>query len=299
MGSDRYSEGPAEDDGRRPLFEMAFDALPDGVLLVDERQRAVYANPAFAELWRIPPELLMVKSDRAFLGFVFDQLFDSRAFEAEVSRLRTSTDNFQDEIRLKDGRIMSRRSAPLKRTSENSARVWLFTDITKEKHAEQDPLTELPNRRAYMRDFPEFVEAPDDGLVRGSAIMDVDNFKKYNDLYGHDAGDQTLRQIGKLLRAELHEADDLVFRIGGEEFLIAVRSREVAGVLWTFERIRRQILALGIPHIGNAPHNFVSVSLGVGTFQGKLETRSLFEAVDRALYQAKHAGRNRLHHVRL
>ncbi|OYW28153.1 MAG: hypothetical protein B7Z44_09470, partial [Caulobacter sp. 12-67-6] len=93
-----------------------------------------------------------------------------------------------------------------------------------------DALCGIPNRRAYSADYPSFVEAADDGLIKSVGIMDIDNFKAYNDRYGHAAGDLVLRQIGSLLRGKL-SPEDMVFRIGGEEFLFACKTREAADAL--------------------------------------------------------------------
>lgn len=298
----RHKPGPGWNplgDSGQSLFEMALDALPDGVLLVDESRRVVYANPAFTELWQIPSELLATRSDKTILAFVHSQLLDPDRFSSEVDRLHSSPETSQDEIELKDGRILSRRSVPLERTEGRYGRIWIFSDITIARNADLDPLTGVANRRAYMRDFPAFVAAPANGLVRGVAIMDVDNFKSYNDVYGHAAGDEILQEIGKLLQTELHHADDLLFRIGGEEFLMAIHARDVNGVLSTFGRICRSLAAMKRNHEGNPPHQVVSASLGVGTFQGARDSRSVFNEVDRALYQAKRDGRNRLVHVAL
>jgi diguanylate cyclase (GGDEF)-like protein len=177
----------------------------------------------------------------------------------------------------------------------HSTPIWIFTDITEAHNARVDPLTGLLNRRAYSSRFPEFVGAEGDGFVRSVSILDVDNFKQYNDCYGHAAGDAVLRQLGTILRSHLQNADDLVFRIGGEEFLLGVRSRAESDALLLFEKIRRSIEGMGSIHAGNPPHGVVTASLGLVTFRKPHDPAYIFSRADRALYAAKAAGRNATH----
>jgi diguanylate cyclase (GGDEF)-like protein len=186
----------------------------------------------------------------------------------------------------------SRRSVPFQEGSTFDGRIWIFSDVTDARNAMVDVLTGLPNRRAFSRDFPAYAGAGDDGLLRSVAVMDVDNFKKFNDRYGHPAGDAVLSQIGRIVRSHFEDADDLVFRIGGEEFLMASKARSSVSAFRLFDQVRRSVAAMDINHAGNAPHSSVTVSLGLGTFRGPRDPGKVFEQVDAALYQAKFDGRN-------
>jgi diguanylate cyclase (GGDEF)-like protein len=183
---------------------------------------------------------------------------------------------------------------PFQEDSTLHTRIWIFTDVTEARHACIDTMTGLPNRRAYSRDFPRSVLAEDDGLVRSVSIMDIDNFKAYNDMYGHAAGDDVLRQIGALLRQRFTRSDDLVFRIGGEEFLLAARFRESSSVATFFEEIRNSVQQTKIEHLGNSPYNCVTASFGVAIFVGPKEVDAVFRKADSFLYDAKASGRNRV-----
>src|SRR5690606_34943548 len=114
------------------------------------------------------------------------------------------------------------------------------------------------NRLAFSRELPPFVTAPSDGLERSVAIIDVDNFKRYNDLYGHALGDDVLSQIGAILASHVRLAGDLVFRIGGEEFLMAARTRSSDEARMLFEAVRTSVLGMDAPHLGNEPHGVVT-----------------------------------------
>lgn len=276
------------------IFERALDALPDGVLLVNADRKIIYSNTAFSRLWNIPGGACGLRDDRKTLQMVTDQLVDPLGFVEEVERLHQSMEPSEDEIRFKDGRVFSRRSVPFREVDHTNARIWIFSDVTEAKSATVDHLTGLRNRLAFSREFRPFVEEKGDNYSRSVGIMDVDNFKKYNDLYGHAAGDEVLRQIGTILRSHLHRADDLLFRFGGEEFLMAVRTRHDFDAHSLFDAIRSSIAAMKQPHSGNQPYGIVTASLGVASFVGARDPDDVFRAVDEALYRAKGEGRNKI-----
>jgi diguanylate cyclase (GGDEF)-like protein len=278
----------------RSLFERTLDALPDGVLLTDAQRRVVYANRAFSQLWRIPERLLAMRDDIVLLAWVLDQLLDPIGFHNEVERLQISHESSEDEILLKDGRIFSRRSVPFGEDGSLAARIWIFTDITEARSASIDTLTGIPNRYAYSRKFPQYLAADGDGLLSSVAILDVDNFKRYNDRYGHAAGDEVLNKIGAVIRSHFTNADDLFFRIGGEEFLMACRTRDTLDARTFFEALCTRVGCMGIEHGGNDPFGVVTVSMGLGVFEGPRSPADVFRHVDAALYRSKQLGRNRV-----
>lgn len=276
----------------RSLFESTLDALPDGVLLTDGTRRVVYVNRAFSQLWRIPDDLILQKDDFVLLSYVLDQLLDPEGFLQDVERLQLSAQNTEDEVLLKDGRILSRRSVPFSENGLLTARIWIFTDITEARNASIDDLTGIPNRHAYSREFPTYIGACGERVLSAVAILDVDNFKRYNDQYGHASGDDVLRKVGKAIRHHFTRADDLFFRIGGEEFLMASRIATVISACSVFETLRDVIARLGIEHGGNQPFGTVTASVGLGIFEGPQSAAEVFRHVDAALYQSKQLGRN-------
>lgn len=280
--------------GRRSLFERALDALPDGILLIDSSRAVAYCNPAFADHWRIPHDVVESRDEIRMLELAKEQVLDPVAFVREVERITPTAEPSEDEVRLKDGRVLSRRSVPFAEDGAFAARLWIFTDVTEARSASLDDLSGLLNRRAYASRFPAFVEAQDDGVLRSVGIVDLDNFKAYNDHYGHAAGDLVLRRIGELLREEAARADDLAFRIGGEEFLIACRTSRGRDPRAFFETLRASVAAMNLAHAGNAPHGTVTVSIGLSSFHGPGCAAALFDEADAALYRAKRGGRNRI-----
>lgn len=164
--------------------------------------------------------------------------------------------------------------------------------------ARLDPLTELANRRH----FDEFLlqvwsRGRQDGRDVALLMIDVDHFKRYNDHYGHPAGDACLQQVAAALKRHLRKPGDLVARLGGEEFIAVLNSTSLPQAHATAERVREQILQLGLPHAASPLSRQVTVSIGVACARpadADATPLSLIEAVDRALYDAKHGGRNRV-----
>jgi diguanylate cyclase (GGDEF)-like protein len=276
------------------LFERALDCLPDGVLLVRDASTIVYANQAFEKIWNVPDGVITSKDDSALLPWVASQVANTAAFIGEVKRLYHSSESSEDIVPLKDGLVISRRSVPLKEEGAIHTRIWIFTNITEARHARIDAITGLPNRRAYANEYPGFALSGSDGLTRSVAIMDIDNFKSYNDTYGHAAGDEVLRRIGATLRTHMFRSDDLVFRIGGEEFLLACKFRQRSSVVAFYEEIRASVQLENIEHCGNAPFNCVTSSFGIGVTEGPAEPDIVFKSADASLYRAKASARNKL-----
>lgn len=157
-----------------------------------------------------------------------------------------------------------------------------------------DGLTGIANRR-FFDDYlsREWRRARRDNASIALLMCDVDYFKAYNDTYGHQAGDDCLRQITQTMTQMMERASDVVARYGGEEFAIILPNTPLEGAAIVGEKIRLAIEALSMPHAGS-PQAFVSLSVGVAalipTHQGILQT--LIQSADRALYRAKSMGRN-------
>jgi diguanylate cyclase (GGDEF)-like protein len=127
-------------------------------------------------------------------------------------------------------------------------------------------------------------------------MNDIDHFKAFNDAYGHQKGDECLKAVAQTLRHALHRPGDLCARYGGEEFGVILPGTDGEGARGVAEGLRAAVEALAIPHGGSSAGPMVTISVGVATAfpqQGGSGT-SLLEAADQALYQSKHAGRNRV-----
>ncbi len=170
------------------------------------------------------------------------------------------------------------------------------TDLL-EKWASLDGLTEIPNRRAFDNALErQFNQARRAGKPLSLLMIDIDYFKSYNDQYGHPMGDECLRQVAKTLQQQTHRQEDLVARLGGEEFAILLPNTDNTGATLRAEQYRAAIECLKIQHDTNIPLPYVTISVGVGTVQvnASAQQNDLVQAADDALYRAKHEGRNRV-----
>jgi diguanylate cyclase (GGDEF)-like protein len=158
-----------------------------------------------------------------------------------------------------------------------------------------DALTGLENRRSLgSRLTWALGHGRREGVQVAFIMIDIDHFKKYNDAFGHPAGDQCLRRVSSALRAQLQRPNDLLIRFGGEEFVVLLVDTDQAGAQMIAERLRVAVADLLIPHAPEAATEFVTISLGLCVAKAAA-TRGdeLLEIADHALYSAKAAGRNR------
>ncbi|MFP7753160.1 diguanylate cyclase domain-containing protein [Thermodesulfobacteriota bacterium B35] len=159
-----------------------------------------------------------------------------------------------------------------------------------------DQLTGLHNRRHLLAVFPRQLRHAlrhREHLFLG--FLDVDHFKRYNDIYGHTEGDQVLQQIATTMNSILRRAGDYCFRIGGEEFCILFTEENMEKAMELAERLRHALEQQRIPHEGNIPWGIVTISLGLVKVPDEPGCRleELMSRADQALYTAKEKGRNR------
>lgn len=159
-----------------------------------------------------------------------------------------------------------------------------------------DGLTGIANRRKFDSAWEaEWQRAVRHGFSVALVMVDVDQFKHYNDHYGHLAGDDCLKQVARVLDHHAQRSGELAARYGGEEFIIILPGLDGAGAGAVAQRIRAAIEAEAIPHARGIT-GVVTVSIGVAACvpQQTDAPSSLIRAADTALYQAKHGGRNRV-----
>ncbi|ABA89738.1 diguanylate cyclase, PAS domain-containing [Syntrophotalea carbinolica DSM 2380] len=190
--------------------------------------------------------------------------------------------------------------------------VGHFRDITIRKRAEAaleqantalshlarvDALTQIPNRRA----FDEALQAEWGRLAREEGplslvLCDIDCFKKYNDHYGHQAGDKVLRRVAEALADCARRPADLASRYGGEEFALLLPQTPLEGALSVAEKARQAVEDLALQHPTSSVKPILTLSLGVASVIPSLHIAptTLIESADKALYQAKNADRNRV-----
>ncbi|WP_306108898.1 diguanylate cyclase [Pseudomonas sp. ANT_J12] len=160
-----------------------------------------------------------------------------------------------------------------------------------------DGLTGVANRRKFNEDILAdwrlcFREQKPLSLI----LVDVDYFKRYNDQYGHQAGDGCLKSIAQALSETVRRPYDLVARYGGEEFACVLPNTVLSGAVDIAERMQKRVRSLGIEHSASDVDRVMTISLGVATLTptGEQGFEALIEAADKQLYEAKNAGRARV-----
>lgn len=156
--------------------------------------------------------------------------------------------------------------------------------------AHQDALTGTANRRS-MENFV------DDALLQAEPfallMLDVDYFKRYNDHYGHQAGDACLAKVADLMKASIRTSADLVARYGGEEFVIVLPAASMDEAARVAERIQTNLRETSLPHAASEVSETVTVSMGITLSKGGDSASGVIARADEALYRAKQQGRNR------
>ncbi|WP_223144561.1 diguanylate cyclase [Deferribacter autotrophicus] len=164
------------------------------------------------------------------------------------------------------------------------------------KQALYDNLTEIPNRKYFFdRLYMEYNRCKRYKQPLSIILCDIDDFKSYNDTYGHIQGDKCLKKVARTIKASLRRPGDFCARYGGEEFIVLLPDTSADGAIYLAEKIRYNVEKLRITH-KNSPYNVVTLSIGVATKKANMEITAieLIKFADSALYRAKENGKNRI-----
>lgn len=288
-------------------YRLLADNTSDLVARLGADLRYNYASPASIDILGYRPEELI--GLRA--GDLVCPSDKAEWLEALVAAQRDNTAVTQATYRVlrKDGAIVwieeNRRQLP-----ETSGFILSMRDISRRKEAERllkqanhrlkiaarrDGLTGTANRRHFDETFDqEFRRARRDGTPLALVMIDTDQFKRFNDIYGHPAGDGCLRSVAFALAETLRRPGDFIARYGGEEFAVLLPNTALQGALTIANTLRKSVEELRIPHEAN-PGGVVTVSLGIAVAMpgdGTTRPESLLAVADEALYAAKRQGRN-------
>ncbi|HMA52385.1 MAG TPA: diguanylate cyclase [Magnetospirillaceae bacterium] len=165
-----------------------------------------------------------------------------------------------------------------------------------------DGLTGLANRRSFDETLDqEWRRARRNRTPLSLALIDIDFFKRYNDHYGHQAGDDCLKTVATTLAHAAERPGEIVARYGGEEFAVVLPLCDVPTARALAEKMRKRVADLALPHAGSLIGDHVTISCGVATLMGDVESAAampdeaaLIAAADQALYAAKEAGRDQV-----
>jgi diguanylate cyclase (GGDEF)-like protein len=159
-----------------------------------------------------------------------------------------------------------------------------------------DGLTQVANRRRFDEYLQQqWHQMRREQLSLALVLCDIDFFKSYNDTYGHQAGDDCLRQVAKVIQTSAKRSIDLAARYGGEEFAVILPNTNLRGALQVAQEIQGAVKSLMIPHVSSLISQQITICLGVSSTVPSLEQtqKVLISAADKALYQAKEEGRDR------
>ncbi len=280
-------------------WRAAFDSVRDAIFLHDAAFRVVRANAAYAMLAGMPVE--------ETAGKPYWEVFPKLGGPLPNCRAGTEPKSWhEEEFTLPDGRAYLSRSSPI--ADESGAYLYslhVLQDVTVRNQLEArlrdlslvDGLTGIANRRRFDEVLlREWARARRDGRPLSLLMVDVDHFKDYNDRYGHPAGDACLQQIAMAIDGIAHRAADQTARYGGEEFAVILPNADAATAATMAEKIRAGVAALGRPHEASDTAAFVTISIGVATTipAQASNAANLVAAADKALYEAKRSGRNRV-----
>ena len=162
-----------------------------------------------------------------------------------------------------------------------------------------DGLTQVANRRFFDDELPrEWRRMIRSHTPLSLILCDIDYFKRYNDAYGHQKGDDCLKQVAKAIESAVKRTTDLVARYGGEEFVVLIPNIDTAGAIMIAQGIQKEIKELAITHKGSDANEYVTLSMGIATMIPKhnIDPCHIVAVADKALYAAKEQGRNCIVH---
>lgn len=173
--------------------------------------------------------------------------------------------------------------------SQQTGQELIIKKTLMEKMAKTDALTELNNSMAFHQYLDYLIQlTKTEKFLIHLALLDIDDFKKVNDTYGHHAGDQMLKFVASIIQ-ELSDPNDFVARYGGEEFVMIYTEKTMDSVFDAVEAIRIRVNAVAHTELDGHP---ISISIGLNEYKGEGK-KMFFEGADEALYSAKRGGKNR------
>jgi diguanylate cyclase (GGDEF)-like protein/PAS domain S-box-containing protein len=310
--------GVSQGAGQAPRDELSHYRLLaensiDVVFRFGADGRARYISPSAERLFGAPPDQLRRMGRDAEVNPFLHPDDRPAVVEAIRRHFRGEVDEHRMEFRVLrvDGEPVwvetNCRTIYDPRDGRPSDIVLTMRDISEKKSfearlaelANADALTGLANRRAFDQTLErEWKRALRSGSELSLLVMDVDHFKRFNDSYGHQAGDECLCSVAAAIRGQARRAGDLAARFGGDEFAVILPETDRDRAVDMAWNICRKVEELALSRPGPGPGVRATVSIGAAStsgLTGRLEMpRGLFEAADLALYRAKARGRNRV-----
>lgn len=293
------------------LLSTVFAASFDPICLLDDEGRIISANKSFAKLLNSEPDEIIGRLQREFLPS--DRADWAERQNQEVMQTGEPL-TFEDLIFSGDKKTWYEvHKAPFKDEQNRSKGIIIMArDITAHKLTEEklssdasdfeqkmlnDQLTSIPNRRSFDENFARlWQEAENEQEMLSIVMCDIDYFKPYNDNYGHQMGDETLKAVATALNHAANKMGCFAARYGGEEFVIIIKGGNATKVLRGVEKFHEAVNHIEIEHLYSDVSRYITVSMGLSSiFPSDLNTmKMLIAEADGALYDAKMSGRNQI-----
>ena len=292
------------------LVKLLSEHTADVIARIGPDDRILYISGASTAIFGRTPEEMV---GQLGLSFILEE--DLPIIAANAERFAsgvTAAIGTRLRVRRPDGSLTwveaNIKSVPAPPPSTQHELLLILRDVTERQAIEaqmealalEDGLTGLANRRAFDQALDrEWRRTVREQSQMALILIDADNFKSFNDQYGHQVGDDCLRALAAAIKGCLQRPGDLAARYGGEELVVILPDTDPPGAAAIAERIRLAVEALGIPHDHNDAAARVTISLGVAAALARVGgtmrmPEGLLQAADAALYRAKSNGRNRV-----
>ncbi|MFT6349325.1 MAG: diguanylate cyclase (GGDEF)-like protein/PAS domain S-box-containing protein [Psychromonas sp.] len=297
------------------FLQTLANTLPTPMFFKDNQGVYKSCNNSFAEIiFGLSQEEVMNNSLFDLRPYIPNEL--AKVYHAKDQSLlkKTGKQVYQSSVNCADGLVriyVFHKASVHDRKNNVVGIVGVMLDVTElenqklalqqksqqlEEHSATDPLTGLHNRRKFNEIFMANLSiAKRQTQLLNFAIIDVDNFKSFNDHYGHLAGDNALILLSSFLKKRLLRANDYIFRLGGEEFGLLFYTNDEVSARGFSNNIRQGVEDLAIPHIHNNNHQLLTISLGMVTIKHKDKSMAaIYDQADKLMYKAKKRGRNKI-----
>ncbi len=290
------------------LYDGIFHESSECIYTLDAQGSVTSVNPGF--------ERLLGRPAKELLGTRLDAFLVEEDRERVMAALNPDASHASTDLRFVDAtgrvRYTLTRIQPVVGGDTAAGFQVISTDISERRLleeelvkanrelqalSERDDLTALFNRRCFDRHMgQEFARARRSHTPLALVLCDIDYFKGYNDTVGHQGGDDVLRAVGLLLSGFARRAGEMAARYGGDEFALILPGSDGTSLGYICERLRAAVETAELPHPQSAISTFLTLSIGAASIQPSADCKpeDLIATADRALYQAKERGRNRV-----
>ena len=279
------------------VYTATLEATSDAIIVTNLDGRVVHTNQRFRDLWSLGS---IVAGSSAQLVRMRSQLLEPDLFTRFVEEVRGTDREAHRRVDLIDGRVLLLSTRPHYLRGIVAGRVWSWLDITEPVYndlrlrrlANYDSLTGLLNRRRFQERLEESVELELATCGKGALLlMDVDQFKDINDTLGHEEGDAALVHLAGVIQSSA--ADHLVGRVGGDEFAIYISNTSPTEARMFARQLLASLQKETFMIAGVPSHLTMSIGIAMVPADG-ITTRDILVHADKAMYDAKFAGRNRV-----